>query len=90
MKKIAKVFEIIGFFIAIVSMCFDVSEKPILSIPILSGWIVFFIGTKVEGGWQDAEEIVEEHTPYVEDDDTDDGITYITYDNHESENYMCK
>lgn len=49
MKKIAKVFEIIGFFIAIVSMCFDVSEKPILSIPILSGWIVFLLAQKWKG-----------------------------------------
>lgn len=88
MKKIAIVIEIIGALLALISMCADVTEHPILSIPIIIGWVVFFIGTKIDGGWQDEEEIVENDNFRNDGSYIDGDITYITYDSGRTERYL--
>lgn len=88
MKKIAIVIEIIGALLALISMCADVTEHPILSIPIIIGWCVFFIGTKIDGGWQDEEEIIESDSFHNNGSYIDDDITYITYDSSGAERYL--
>lgn len=88
MKKIAIVIEIIGALLALISMCADVTEHPILSIPIVIGWCVFFIGTKIDRGWQDEEEIIESDFFHNNGSYIDGDITYITYDSSRTERYL--
>lgn len=88
MKKIAIVIEIIGALLALISMCADVTEHPILSIPIIIGWCVFFIGTKIDGGWQDEEEIIESDSFHNNGSYIDGDIEYISYESSRTERYM--
>lgn len=88
MKKLARAIEIAGALLALISMCADVTEHPILSIPIIIGWCVFFVGTKIDGGWQDEEEIIESDSFHNNGSYIDDDITYITYDSSGAERYL--
>lgn len=88
MKKLAKVIELAGALLFFLGINVDAAENPIIAIPVLSGLLLIYLGTKIEGGWTDAEEIVEDHDYYVDGDNTDDGITYITYDSNGTERYM--
>lgn len=88
MKKIAIVIEIIGALLALISMCVDVTEHPILSIPIIIGWCVFFIGTKIDGGWQDEEEIIESDSFHNNGTYIDGDIEYISCDSSRIERHM--
>ena len=88
MKKLARAIEIAGALLALISMCADVTEHPILSIPIIIGWCVFFVGTKIDGGWQDEEEIIENDSFHNNGSYIDGDITYITYDSGRTERYL--
>ena len=88
MKKLARAIEIAGALLALISMCADVTEHPILSIPIIIGWCVFFVGTKIDRGWQDEEEIIESDSFHNNGSYIDDDITYITYDSSGAERYL--
>lgn len=88
MKKLARAIEIAVALLALISMCADVTEHPILSIPIIIGWCVFFVGTKIDGGWQDEEEIIESDSFHNNGSYIDDDITYITYDSSGAERYL--
>lgn len=88
MKKLANVIELAGALLFFLGINVDAAENPIIAIPVLSGLLLIYLGTKIEGGWTDAEEIVEDHDYYVDGDNTDDGITYITYDSNGTERYM--
>lgn len=85
MKKLAMVIEFVGAAIFFLCMCADATENPIVAIPTIISLLLLYAGSRIEGGWQDAEEIVEDHDYYVDGDDTDDGITYITYDSNGTE-----
>ena len=80
MKKLAKVIEFVGAAIFFLCMCADATENPIVAIPTIISLLLLYAGSRIEGGWQDAEEIVEDHTDY--------GINYITYDSNGTERYM--
>ena len=82
MKKLAKVIEFVGAAIFFLCMCADATENPIVAIPTIISLLLLYAGSRIEGGWQDAEEIVEDHNYYVDGDDTDYGINYITYDSN--------
>lgn len=71
-----------------ICMCADATENPIVAIPTIISLLLLYAGSRIEGGWQDAEEIVEDHNYYVDGDDTDYGINYITYDSNGTERYM--
>lgn len=88
MKKLARVIEFVGAAIFFLCMCADATENPIVAIPTIISLLLLYAGSRIEGGWQDAEEIVEDHDYYVDGDDADDGITYITYDSNGTERYM--
>lgn len=88
MKKLARVIEFVGAAIFFLCMCADATENPIVAVPTIVSLLLLYAGSRIEGGWQDAEEIVEDHDYYVDGDDTDDGITYITYDSNGTERYM--
>ena len=88
MKKLARAIEIAGALLALISMCADVTKHPILSIPIIIGWCVFFVGTKIDGGWQDEEEIIENDSFHNNGSYIDGDITYITYDSGRTERYL--
>lgn len=88
MKKIAKICEVAGALLALSCMCIDVAEHPIAAIPIAIGWITFYIGTKIDGGWQDEEEIIENDNFRNDGSYIDDDITYITYDSSGAERYL--
>lgn len=85
MKKLATVIEAIGIIIAFLSMCCDTAEHPIVAIPMFVGFGILFAGMKMDGGWIEVEE---EFDFDSSSDDTDDGITYITYDSDGNEQYM--
>ena len=88
MKKLAMVIEFVGAAIFFLCMCADAAENPIVAVPTIISLLLLYAGSRIEGGWQDAEEIVEDHDYYVDGDDTDDGITYITYDSNGTERYQ--
>ncbi len=88
MKKLAKVIELAGALLFFLGISVDAAENPIIAIPVLSGLLLIYFGTKIEGGWTDAEEIVEDCNFSADESGTDDGITYITYDCSGTERYM--
>ena len=87
MKKLAAVIEAIGIIIAFLSMCCDTAEHPMVAIPMFCGFAILFAGMKMDNGWF---EIEEEFDFVSNDDDTDDGITYITYDSNGNEKEQGK
>lgn len=79
MKKFAKVIEMIGTVVFLFCICIDATEYPVTAIPVLIGLLLIYIGTKIDGEWQEyTEEIVD--YDYRSESDDDDGITYITFD----------
>lgn len=87
MKKLAKVIELAGALLFFLGISVDAAENPIIAIPVLSGLLLIYLGTKIEGGWTDAEEIVEDHV--FKDEETDDGIIYICDSNEDKEKLPC-
>lgn len=83
MKKLAKVIELAGALLFFLGISVDSAENPIIAIPVLSGLLLIYFGTKIEGGWTEAEEIVEDHV--FKDEETDDGIIYICDSNEDKE-----
>lgn len=88
MKKIAKICEVAGALLALSCMCIDVAEHPIAAIPIAIGWITFYIGTKIDGGWQDEEEIIESDSFHNNGTYIDGDIEYISCDSSRIERHM--
>lgn len=88
MKKIAKICEAVGALLALSCMCIDVAEYPIAAIPIVIGWITFYIGTKIDGGWQDEEEIIESDSFHNNGTYIDGDIEYISCDSSRIERHM--
>lgn len=81
---LAKSIEAAGMIITFGSMCIDVNDNPAVAIPILIGLILLVAGIKIEKGWFEFEDDLD----FEEfKDDTEDGITYITYDRDRSERY---
>ena len=79
LKKFAKVIEMIGTVVFLFCICIDATEYPVTAIPVLIGLLLIYIGTKIDGEWQEyTEEIVD--YDYRSESDDDDGITYITFD----------
>ena len=79
MKKLAKIIEMIGTVVFLFCICIDATEYPVTAIPVLIGLLLIYIGTKIDGEWQEyTEEIVD--YDYRSESDDDDGITYITFD----------
>lgn len=79
MKKLAKIIEMIGTVVFLFCICIDATECPVTAIPVLIGLLLIYIGTKIDGEWQEyTEEIVD--YDYRSESDDDDGITYITFD----------
>lgn len=75
----AKVIEMIGTVVFLFCICIDATEYPVTAIPVLIGLLLIYIGTKIDGEWQEyTEEIVD--YDYRSESDDDDGITYITFD----------
>lgn len=87
MKKFAIAIEAIGLLIAFTAMCFDVTEYAVLAIPILAGFGLLGTGVYIEERWIDEknENLIKRDSV---SDDTDDGITWITYDSGGNERYM--
>lgn len=78
MKKLAKIIEMIGTVVFLFCICIDATEYPVTAIPVLIGLLLIYIGTKIDGEWQEyTEEIVDHYNSGSEDDD---GITYIAFD----------
>lgn len=74
-----KVIEMIGTVVFLFCICIDATEYPVTAIPVLIGLLLIYIGTKIDGEWQEyTEEIVD--YDYRSESDDDDGITYITFD----------
>lgn len=90
MKKISTVIGGAGLIIAFVAMSCDVENNPILAIPILIGFGLVFISYKIEKGWFDFEEDFKEidSSDGNSCNDSDDDITYITYDSKGNDRYM--
>lgn len=84
-RKISKIIGGIGVIIAFTPACFDVTEFPILAIPIICGMILILISAKIDGGWFDEEEFDFDYN--IDSCSDDDGITYITYDSDGSVRY---
>lgn len=79
MKKLAKIIEMIGTVVFLFCICIDATEYPVTAIPVFIGLLLIYIGTKIDGEWQEyTEEIVD--YDYRSESDDDDGITYITFD----------
>lgn len=51
MKKLENILEATGALMALTFLCFDVSEYPIFAIPILVGFGMVYIGTKIGKEW---------------------------------------
>lgn len=83
MKKFAKGIELAGALLFFLGISVDVVDNPITAIPVLIGLLLIYLGTKIEGGWTEAEEIVEDHV--FKDEETDDGIIYICDSNEDKE-----
>ena len=76
MKTITYIIGAVGFILAFVPMCCDVTECPLLAIPIIFGFLLVVLSSKLEKGWAFGEK--ENFNSYYRSDDSDDGITWIT------------
>nr|DAZ48082.1 MAG TPA: hypothetical protein [Caudoviricetes sp.] len=85
MKKFAKLIESVGALLFFLGISVDVVDNPITAVPALIGLLLIYLGTKIEGGWTEAEEIVEDHV--FKDEETDDGIIYICDSNEDKEKF---
>ena len=56
MKKLAMVIEFVGAAIFFLCMCADATENPIVAVPTIISLLLLYAGSRIEGGWQDAEE----------------------------------
>ena len=79
MKKLEKVIEMIGTVAFLFCICIDVTEYPVTAIPVLIGLLLIYIGTKIDGEWQEYTEEIVDHN-YNSESEDDDGITYIAFD----------
>lgn len=87
MKKLPYIIGGIGLVIFGIAGSYDFIEHPVIAIPIVIGVFLIFAGMYIERSWSFADE--EEFNGSVSIvDDTDDGITYITYDGNGSPRYM--
>ena len=76
MKKFAKGIELTGALLFFLGISADATVNPMVAIPVLSGLLMICIGCKLDGDWQEVEEIVEDHV-FIVDEEADDGIVYI-------------
>ena len=76
MKTITYIIGAVGFILAFVPMCCDVTECPLLAIPIIFGFLLVVLSSKLEKGWVFGEK--ENFNSYYHSDDSYDGITWIT------------
>lgn len=83
MKKLPYIISGIGFAIFGIAGSCDFIEHPVIAIPIVIGAFLILVGFYIGRSWSFEEKEDFECTDCFFDD-TDDGITYITYDGNGS------
>lgn len=83
MKNLPYIISGIGLVIFGIAGSFDFTEYPVIAIPVIIGVMLIFAGMYIEREWS-FEEKDDFECADCNCDDTDDGITYITYDGNGS------
>lgn len=86
MKNLPYIISGIGFVIFGIAGSCDFVEYPIIAIPIIAGVLLMYVGYHIERSWSFEEKEDFECTDCA-DNDNDNNIARITYDNRGNERY---